>query len=330
MNNTIQLGKYADILMDRWFKRTFGWAPAKRLLTLFLQELIPERTIVDLSYGPQEFVNPVTEGKDIRVDVECTDVDGTLFVVEMQLATQTGFYNRAVFNSTFAVQQQIPIGSRSFDYPAVYFIGIMNFSVHKGSNQVLFRYTIQEKTSHELMTDRLQYIFLELPNCSKALTDQATVIDNFCYVLHNIGKMEERPEGLDGEIYDLLFNSAEITNFTATEHQKYLEDMTTKEDIQRMIAYAEDHGKEEGRAEGEAKGRAEEKTEMALRFLELGVPMETVSKASGISIEELEKAQQKVAALRAAIEEGENSGYVESFDADAHLKELKAKRENNG
>lgn len=284
----MQIGKYADVLMDRWFKRTFGWAPAKRLLTLFLQELIPERTIVELSYGPQEFVNPVTEGKDIRVDVECTDIDGTRFVVEMQLATQNGFYNRAVFNSTFAVQQQLPIGSKAFDYPAVYFIGIMNFSIHKNSDLVLYRYTIQENTSHELMTDRLQYIFLELPNCTKALTREATVLDNFCYILHNIGKMEERPEGLEGEIYDLLFNSAEITNFTATEHQKYLEDMTTKEDIQRMIAYAEDHGKEEGRAEGKAEGKAEEKAEITRRLLELGVPKDTIIQASGFSMEELE------------------------------------------
>ena len=63
------VGPYADVLMDRWFKRTFGWAPAKRLLQLFLQELIPERKIVDLSYGPQEHVNPVDEGKDVRMDV---------------------------------------------------------------------------------------------------------------------------------------------------------------------------------------------------------------------------------------------------------------------
>lgn len=44
----------------------------------------------------------------------------------------------------------------------------------------------------------------------------------------------------------------------------------------------------------------------------------------------LEEDEQKIAALRAAIEEGETSGYVENFDFDAHLKELKAKRENNG
>ncbi|MCR5758741.1 MAG: type II toxin-antitoxin system ParD family antitoxin [Bacteroidales bacterium] len=36
-----------------------------------------------------------------------------------------------------------------------------------------------------------------------------------------------------------------------------------------------------------------------------------------------------IAALRSAIEEGEASGYVQDFDFDAHLKELKAKHRGN-
>ena len=44
----------------------------------------------------------------------------------------------------------------------------------------------------------------------------------------------------------------------------------------------------------------------------------------------LEDQEQKIAALRAAIEEGMNSGFVEDFDFEAHLEELKAKRRNNG
>ena len=44
----------------------------------------------------------------------------------------------------------------------------------------------------------------------------------------------------------------------------------------------------------------------------------------------LEDQEQKMAALRSAIEEGMNSGFVEDFDFEAHLEELKAKRRNNG
>lgn len=44
----------------------------------------------------------------------------------------------------------------------------------------------------------------------------------------------------------------------------------------------------------------------------------------------LEEDEQKITALRAAIEEGEASGYVNDFDFDTHLEELKAKRRDNG
>ena len=39
--NEIHIGRFADILMDRWFKRSFGSEAGKRLLQLLLQELIP-------------------------------------------------------------------------------------------------------------------------------------------------------------------------------------------------------------------------------------------------------------------------------------------------
>jgi antitoxin ParD1/3/4 len=40
----------------------------------------------------------------------------------------------------------------------------------------------------------------------------------------------------------------------------------------------------------------------------------------------LEEDEQKISVLRAAIQEGESSGYVENFDFDAHLDQLKANR----
>ena len=266
--------------MDRWFKRTFGWAPAKRLMTLFLTELIPERKIIDLNFGPQEHVNPIDEGKDARVDVECTDQDGSRFVVEMQLARQTDFFNRAVFNSTFAVQSQLSRGSKAFLFPPVYFIGIMDFSFHEG-NQVLYRYSIQENKTHELMTDCLQYLFLELPNCTKAMTPEASVLDNFCYVLRNISRLPERPEGLKGEIFDLLFKSAELSTFATNEKAKYFEDMHTKEDIERMIEYA----KEEGQRKGKEEGREEASVSIAKTMLKKGMEVQVISELTGLPVD---------------------------------------------
>ena len=148
---TQTIGRYANILLDYWFKRTFG-EEREKLMRLFLQELIPERKIVKLTYAPQEHVNPWPGQKDIRVDVECTDADGTRFVVEMQLAEQEFFYERAVFNSSFAIQEQMRKGADEYDFPTVYFIGITDFSIHKESSQVMYRYSIREDSTGEQMT----------------------------------------------------------------------------------------------------------------------------------------------------------------------------------
>lgn len=69
--------------------------------------------------------------------------------------------------------------------------------------------------------------------------------------------LTERPAELKQEIFRLLFDSAEITNFTPEEKAKYQQDMTTERDIRNYITYAREEGKEEGLAKGRAEGREE-------------------------------------------------------------------------
>jgi predicted transposase/invertase (TIGR01784 family) len=184
--------------------------------------------------------------KGIRVDVECTDEDGTRFVVEMQLAHQQHFYERALFNSTFAIQEQMISGQDSYDFPAVYFIGLMDFTLHEGTDRVLFRYELRERMNNELMTDRIQYIFLELPNC-RFISPESTVLEKFCYALHNMENLPDRPEGFEGELFRLLFETAEIATFTPQERIKLENDMRTERDLRNQIAYAYDKGREDER-----------------------------------------------------------------------------------
>ena len=269
------MGRYANILLDYWFKRTFGAESRKRILELFLKELIPERKIVSLKYEPQEHINPWPGKKDIRVDVECTDSDGTRFVVEMQLAEQEFFYERALFNSSFAIQEQVVKGQDEYDFPTVYFIGITDFSIHMDTTQVLYRYRLREDHSNEVMTERVQYIFLELPNCKDEPRRDAPVVDKICWALHNMPSFEDRPGVLEEEIFRLLFESAEIATFTPEEKIKYEHDMTTERDIRNQIRFAEKTG---------AKQKA---IEIARQMHAERIPIETIARCTGLSAEEI-------------------------------------------
>ena len=297
-------GRYANLMLDTSFKRSFGSERYKRLLLLLLQELLPERQIVGLTYASQEHINPFNGNKDSRIDVECTDALGHRFVVEMQLNKQESFYDRAVLYSTYAVQQQAIKGTDNYFFPNVYFIGMMNFSFHKGSDQVLFKYSIRrDDEPTEVMSTHLQYLFLELPNCTKALTDKASKIDNICYAIRNIEYMDEKPAELDDEFFELLFDSAELHNFTVVELAAYELDMTTERDIRNFITEAKAEGRqeglekgrqaglEEGRQEGEAigleKGRQEAAEEFAKKLLADKVEVATIVNYTGLTEEQI-------------------------------------------
>ena len=299
-----RIGRYADVLMDRQFKRTFGSDKNKRLTELLLQALIPEHRIESIEFVTQEHINPFPAGKDARIDVECTDKDGTRFVVEMQLARQDAFYERAIFNSTFAVQQQVLRGAgHRYDFPPVYFIGILNFSIHRDSDQVLWRYNFREDASGELMSDKLQFLFLELPNCTNALTDKASELDKLCYTLRNMKTMQKAPENFDTEIISLLLKSSETITFEAEYKEKYISDMTTKEDIENQIRYARKEGQQAGIAEGREEGMAagiergkvegiatgieQEKLASARKMKALGADVSFICEVTGLSSEQV-------------------------------------------
>ena len=127
----------------------------------------------------------------------------------------------------------------------------------------------------------------------KALTPEATLLDNFCYALHNMEHLTDRPEELKEEIFKRLFKTAEIATFTPEERIKYENDMTTERDIQNYISYAREKGLEEGRAEGimegMEKGREEGRIEAARNMLTDEISIDLVAKYTGLSIEQVKQ-----------------------------------------
>ena len=210
------------------------------------------------------------------MDVEATDADGTRFLVEMQREPQDFFYERAVYNASHCVIRQIEKGEDTYDFPPVYFIGLMDFPLHDDPNRVMYRYSLYEDSDGEKMTDAINYIFLELPNCGRALSPDATILDNFCYSLHNMQFLEERPAELRQEIFELLFETANISKFAPEDKTKYDYDMTTERDIRNQIRYAE------------KKGREEQKLENARDLKRLGVAIDTIAQALGLSVDEVQ------------------------------------------
>ena len=272
------LSRYASVLLDSTFKRTFG--TDKELLMLFLEEVLPGRKIRDITYTNTVNTNHDPALHDSVFDVECVDADtGERFTVELQLDDQEFFYDRALFYASLMIEKQLPKGMAAYEYPPVYVISLQNFRTHNPDKGFVFRFSLHEDSSNEKMTDRLNFIFLELPNARHYDTEGTSITEKICYTIAHMDTFEHRPPKLKEKFFEILFKLLEIANFAPDERVKYQHEMTTERDRINQLDYARKKGREEG--------REEERTKNAKNLLALGVDPATIAKATGLSEAEM-------------------------------------------
>ena len=287
--------RYADILNDRLFKRILGAERNKEALIEILRLLIPERDITDIHYDRKKRKrNPFTEGHDAVFDVECTDRDGARFVVEMQQWHQDHFYGRALFYSTFPLQEQVPRvkgdqrvpHDRQYEYPPVYVVSLMAFHFHNETDKLLYRYELQETESGERMTDRLTFIFLEMDKVKDEPGPDADVLKKLCWAFMNMSTLRERPAALLEKVFRLIFEACELESYESDERTEIIDIMTTERD-KRNIAYTYwAEGKEEGLVQGREEGKTVAVNAVAKRLAAMGLGKSEIAKATGLTEDE--------------------------------------------
>ena len=65
--------RYANILLDYWFKRSFGTESGKRLMILTLREILHYVDIQDITYGNKEHPNPFPDNHGVIFDIEAEE-----------------------------------------------------------------------------------------------------------------------------------------------------------------------------------------------------------------------------------------------------------------
>jgi predicted transposase/invertase (TIGR01784 family) len=279
--------KYINPFTGYGFKKLFGTEINKDLLIDFLNQVLPERHhIQDLSYTSTEKLGASEVDRKAIFDLYCTSPSGERFIVEIQKAKQNYFKDRSVYYSTFPIQEQAKKGDWDYQLAAVYTIGILDFVFDDGRHKEQVRHEVKLKDEHcQIFYDKLTFIYLEMPNFKKTEGELETDFDKWMYVLRHLPYLQNRPAALQERIFQKLFEAAEIARFDAEEKARYEESLKYYRDLKNVV----DTSFEEGREEGREEGKAEEKVEVILKSHEAGLDVETISKITGKSIEEIRK-----------------------------------------
>ena len=245
--------KFINPKVDYAFKKIFGSQQSKDILISFLNAIIynGEKTIKDLT-----IVNPFNPGKIISLketylDVKAVLVDGSIVIIEMQMARMTAFNKRVAYNLSKAYANQLDKGE---NYPLLnpaIALTITDFILFKNTDDnikkddYINKFVFQEETKkYKCLEKELRLIFVELPKFKKSLSELKNLTDKWIYFLQEAASFDEIPENL-GEVAEIeqALNMANFINMTPEELEIVENRGIAMQDERGRIAYAEEQAR---------------------------------------------------------------------------------------
>ena len=285
MPNIIK-AKYINLMVDWSFKRVFGTEVNKDILIEFLKVVFPQFAITDITYIPTEQLGIMEEDRKAIFDVLCKTEDGKTFLVEMQRGAQEHFFERALYYTSFPIMKQ---GKKAiakeeekgkdpwdFSLDGVFFLGVLDFK-YEQDEMTEHRYQLLETKTLKRMTNKLEFVFVEVAKFNKREDELETDLDKWLYLLKNMSTLLERPAALRDRVFGRLFDVAEYARLDDEERKKYVEAMNTTRDTFNMIAYA----------------RKQNSYEIARRMIDKGLDMDTILDVTGLTKEDIAKITQQ-------------------------------------
>jgi len=281
--------KFADPKNDLAFKKIFGNEKHKNILISFLNAVLDfkdEMEIIDV-----ELVNPyqvpkIPELKETILDIKAKNKSGESFIVEMQKKDLGDFAKRSLYYTSKAYVSQLDKGKDYSKLKKVYFIGILNFNIFENKSFISRHLIINQETNLQDLKD-FEFTFIELPKFNKELNELKTILDKWIYFIKNAENLELIPKEFKNQEFKEAFEIAKQTAWNKEELEVYDYIALKEADEINALRTAERKGLQKGLEKGREEGKKEKAMEIAKNLLNLGLDIESISKTTDLSVEEI-------------------------------------------
>lgn len=291
---------------DYAFKRLLGSEENKPLLQDLLEcilDLTPQQ-VLDLEFMDKELTKEEFGDKTGILDVKLKLTDGTVIDIEIQASWNASFVKRTLFYWAKMYTADFKAGESYDKLHRCIAINIiadgfrLNDAIHS-------EYLLQEKTAHTVLTDVLEVHFLDLQAAKtakekgKATGKQGQLI-NWLRFIGATDRKERAMIATMSPVLQMLNEKIDVLTLSPTERKLYESRMKLKSDITtisetqfsagveqgKSLGLAE--GKSLGLAEGEVRGSRQKALETARNLLVIGLSVENIAKATGLTVQEVE------------------------------------------
>ncbi|GHV62263.1 hypothetical protein FACS1894195_4000 [Bacteroidia bacterium] len=294
MEELVGSEKYMNPLSDFGFGKIFFHESNKDLLINFLNELLGgQERITDISYQPAVQFGETEADRKAIYDVFCINDKGEHLIIEMQKAKQTHFRDRCVFYATYPLQKQAPKGKWDFELKAVYMIAIADFVIFdefEDDREHCIEYVdLLRRRTKTLYSNKLNFVFVELPKFTKGINELETNIDKWLFSLRHLSQLDARPPEIQGKIFEKLYNTAQTKQLTSLEMETYRKSILEYYDIQDCMSCARHEGELRGEEKGKLEGEKRATIEVAKNLKKIGMDARQIKACTNLSEDEINR-----------------------------------------
>lgn len=273
-----RMSKFINPFTDIGFKRIFGQEISKPVLLAFLNSLLEgERRIIDLKFLDKEQLGLSDGDRSLIYDVYCETETGEHIIVEMQYKYQPYFKERSIYYTARSIVEQGERGSQwKYDIKAVYLVAFLNFKISDISQDFRTDVALMDMEHHTVFSDKVRLVYLQLPYFTKEPDDCETVFEKIIYVLKHMDILERMPWMAQNAVFQRLSEIAEVSSLTKEERVKYDAGLKAYRDTIAVMEGQYELGMEKGILI------------TAKKLKQMGLSVEDIKNATGLSAEEIE------------------------------------------
>ena len=283
-----------DLKIDYVFKKIFS-KPENNLELIEFLEAILHIKIVKIEVKNPELPKDYKDQKLGVLDIRAHINDDTIIDIEMQVSNGRTIVNRNLAYSSNIMSGQLQVGEFYKDIKTVISIVILAENVFKRNsylNEAKLIFTEPDpeycvdmgyKGEEHILTEKLRYIYIELPKFLEKNPDMSTKLNQWLWLLvgrEDMVKMASKENKLIENVVE------DLDTMSADENERF-------EAFKRKVAIWESNmlkqeGLEEGETKGRAEGEAKKQNEIAKKMKDEGAEIEFISRVTGLTKEEVE------------------------------------------
>jgi len=271
---------------DYAFKKLFGTEENKDIMIEFVSLVtdLSQDDFDDVRIGNNEQLPRFYNDKTGRLDIKIRLNDGRKIDVEMQNTYFDYYPKRSIFYCSKMIHEHFFSGLQYADLKKCIAINVLN-SPFKLSPKVHSVYQIRESEEQTLLDELLEIHFLDLTKLPK---ENLTSVEKWLMFIKTDSKEERRMLAQENPVMTKANNVMDIFYLDEQERRRYEAAWEYESDRLSMINESERKGLERGKSLGLAEGSRQKALEDAGNFKRLGVSIDIIAQATGLSKEEVE------------------------------------------